>query len=97
MKLSPRNDPDAPEYPDLRCHLLDQRCRRRKLLIAAASLAVLGGAGYAGVELARGIAWSNAIIPPGTPPAMIWRTMGEAPPVQYPPLPEKDVSDAEDS
>lgn len=61
MKLIPESEKTNPEYPDLRRHRLNARCRRRKIVIAAATLAVLGTAGYAGYELTQQIGRGSGI------------------------------------
>lgn len=42
-----------PGYPEMMQHRSRGKCRRRKILIAAATLAVLGGTGYAGYALVQ--------------------------------------------
>lgn len=52
MEIDPERTTKAPGYPVLTQHRCQGRCRRRKIALAAATLAVLGGAGCAGYLLA---------------------------------------------
>lgn len=63
MRITPQPKQDEPEYPDLRRHMLDKRCRRRKITIAVASLIVLGSASVTGYELAQEIIRGYGTIP----------------------------------